>query len=266
MNRDLSMIKNPDEFFSNSKWVLSSNQQIDILQKQRLQYYAWERNLPVLKWKINVKQFNSIANVGSLASNVDKCYQICDAYQYYVPTAPVNIKCNLNPARGIGNGVEGVLHEIFYNDDNNIEKLQSLLKDFVPGDMYEIEIPDYITLLVPPLTCKDWHSNLKLGKYDAKKDLVDDRQGIVYLSMEGKHKPITKDVIKKTTAMTGQIVDTKLTCKSMAYSSAQVVSFYNIQVWTFVSFISADIMMSNNIIFPSTIIGSDREQNCSRIE
>jgi hypothetical protein len=54
---------------------------------------------------------------------------------------------NINPARGLANGTEGVMHSICFSDDNT-DHFQRLISEGMPGELIEIPVPYSINVKI----------------------------------------------------------------------------------------------------------------------
>ena len=135
--------------------AVTSNDERHALNLMILQNFAFERNLPILKWSKDI----SIKNNGVLEGILHDEHP--ELTGYFVQGAPSILLDNLNPTSGLANGTPSFMHSLAFESEEQRQQVQNLISNTQSGEIVDIPIPYAIIITLPSIDRQKWkHESL----------------------------------------------------------------------------------------------------------
>jgi hypothetical protein len=130
-----------DPSWKDASIVVTCNAQRIAINDQQAIRFAYNKGVPVIRWRAKLTGDYKNANPTISQSLFDNYPEL---WNTFVQGAGVVITDNINPSKGIGNGVEGHLHSLSFDPSIGTEKIRSimnLVERAAPGQVVYLDDP-----------------------------------------------------------------------------------------------------------------------------
>lgn len=134
--------------------VVTSNKEVDIINKAQLHRFARDEGKPVYFWQCQPTGADGDRNICDSAACIAD--GVRGMIQYFVEGAPCMITKNTYMKHGVANGTTGIMHSLTWDDPTDKPVIP---ENYVPGQLIQVRQPYSVNVALPAADVKDYKND-----------------------------------------------------------------------------------------------------------